>query len=132
MMRNINSSKLLEILIHKATEKAYANAYDWISSDSSIASQLRDGIRTARSSFSEISSETEDVDVDVDVDDLLNLMQEKLEKVLKYYRGLPGDYGQWECSALNIIARSVGLLIENGYIPTEEEMNSTNSDFKEF
>jgi len=121
-MANIKSSKLLELLIHKATKKAYINAYDWMSSDSSIASQLRDGIRTTTSSFSEINSETEDVET------LLALMQEKLEKNLKYYRQLPGDYGQWECSALNIITRSIANMRENKYAPSPEEITGFEID----
>ena len=115
-MPNKKISKLLELLIHKATEEAYQNAHEWMSSDSSIASQLRDGIRTAMSSFSEINSETEEVE------SLLNLMQEELEKVLIYYRQLPGNFGQWECSALNIIARSVGNMKRNKYAPSPEEI----------
>ncbi len=121
-MGNKANSKLLQFLIHKATEEAYRNAYEWMTSDSSIASQLRDGIRTAVSYFSEIDIEIEDPNI------ILDLMQKKLSKALTYYKQLPGDYGQWECSALNIINRNITKMIENKYAPSLEEISAFKND----
>ncbi|MDP8203182.1 MAG: hypothetical protein P9L95_01470 [Candidatus Tenebribacter mawsonii] len=91
----------LNKLMHEVTIKAYENAEDWMKSDVSVSSQLRDGIQAAREFFTKIDSRIQDEN------SLLNLMQQQLEKVLSYYRQLPGDLGQWECSALNIISRDI-------------------------
>ncbi len=103
--------------MHLATKEAYENAYDWMGSDTSISSQLRDGIRTVRSSFAEIDNQIEDAEI------ILKFMQERLTKVLNYYQQLPGDYGQWECSALNIIGRNIDKLIREKYVPTDKEIS---------
>jgi len=91
-------------------------------SDVSISSQLRDGINTAISNFSKIDNEIKDSAV------ILNLMQEHLYKALSYYRQLPGDYGQWECSALNIINRNIREMIEKRYAPSQEELSNFEVD----
>lgn len=113
---NKKRSTILEILIHKATQKAYANASDWMGSDPTISSELRDGIRTARNSFAEIDAKITDQEI------ILNLMLERLDKVLRYYQQLPGNYGQWECSALNIIGREIKSLIKEKFDPTSEDI----------
>ena len=119
MVNENTGSGLLEILIDKATKKAYRNANDWMESDVSISSQLRDGTRTARNAFYEIEDQTEDAEI------LLNLMQNKLQKVLEYYQQLPGDFGQWECSALNIIRNEIHRMITEKYNPTDDELKIT-------
>ena len=108
--------QIREILIHKVTQEAYANAYDWAGSDPSISSQLRDGIRTAISSFDEINDMLTDPEV------ILRLIRKRLEKVRCYYQQLPGNDGQWECSALNIIGRNIDTLIKEKYVPTDEDI----------
>lgn len=113
---------MLEILIHKVTKRAYANAYDWMGSDVSISSELRDGIRTVRNSFTEIDAKITDPEI------ILNLMQERLGKVLNYYRQLPGNYGQWECSALNTISGEIHRLIKEKYVPTDDEIFAHQAD----
>ena len=97
----------LDKLILKVTKNAYENANDWMESDVSISSQLRDGIKTVTESFTKIDEQIDDIDI------LLNLMQQHLEEVLVFYRQLPGDQGQWECSALNIISRDIKKLINS-------------------
>ena len=97
--------EILDQLIHKVTINAYENASDWMRSDVSKSSQLRDGIKTARGSFAKIDNQIEDIET------LLDLMQLQLEKVLAFYRQLPGDQGQWECSALNFISRDIKKLL---------------------
>ncbi|MBT3755517.1 MAG: hypothetical protein HOD64_11980 [Candidatus Cloacimonetes bacterium] len=97
----------LNQLIHEVTISAYENAGDWMRSDVSISSQLRDGIKTARESFAKIDDQIEDIET------LLDLMQQQLENVLIFYRQLPGDQGQWECSALNIISRDIKKLLND-------------------
>jgi len=98
---------MLDKLILKVTKNAYENANDWMESDVSISSQLRDGIKTVTESFTKIDEQIDDIDI------LLNLMQQHLEEVLVFYRQLPGDQGQWECSALNIISRDIKKLINS-------------------
>ncbi len=97
----------LDQLILKVTKNAYENANDWMESDVFISSQLRDGIKTVTESFTKIDDQLDDIDI------LLKLMQQHLEKVLTFYRQLPGDQGQWECSALNIISRDIKKLINS-------------------
>ncbi len=121
-MANINNSIVLEILMHQATKEAYENAYEWMESDTTISSQLRDGVRTVRNSFSEIDNSIEDVEI------ILMLMQERLKKVLNYYQQLPGDYGQWECSALNIVNRNIAKMINEKYAPTAEEISAYEAE----
>lgn len=123
-MCNKANSNLLQFLIHKATEESYKNAYEWQTSDGDIASQLRDGIKTAVSYFSKIDNDINAPNI------ILNLMQEHLNKALKYYRQLPGDYGQWECSALNIINKNVKKMVEHKYAPSPEEISNYKAQLK--
>lgn len=109
-------SALLQALIHQATQKAYENVADWMGTDSYVASQLRDGLRTALEAFDDIDDEQQDADY------LLHQLQNKLSNVLNFYQQLPGSQGEWECSALSIARREVDRLIEEAYTPTEDEL----------
>ena len=93
-------SELLPSIISAVTEKAYRNYHDWLPNDADIASQLRDGIRMARSAFEEIEPNGSRKAI-------LAEMKEKVQKCLAYYRTLPGEAGVWECSALNIITGEI-------------------------
>lgn len=99
------NNNLLNSLISQVTERVYQNYHDWMQSDADIASQLRDGIRMARSAFAEIKMQN-------DRKEILEEMKEKIQQCLKYYRSLPGDYGTWECSALNIIDGEIDSLLK--------------------
>jgi len=112
----MNGSKIINLLIHKATQEAYANAYDWAGSDPTISSQLQDGIRTSIGSFYEIDDTITEPAI------ILLLMRKKLDNVRHYYQQLPGNDGQWECSALNIISKDIDKLIKEKYIPTDDDI----------
>jgi hypothetical protein len=94
-------------LIDQATRKAYNNATDWMRSDPAIAAQLRDGLRTTIEAFDAIEAEADTPDAV-----LLGRMLAVVEEVLRYYQGLPGSQGEWECSAVGIVKREIIDLID--------------------
>ena len=129
------TSKILQNLIDKVTEKAYQNSLDWQKRDFSIASDLRSGIRSARVAFLEIDDQLKlalrDRYLDnsentvADYRSILQQMLIALEPVWQYYRSLPSNYGEWECSALGIIEDEINRLIVGDYLPRENHQNQT-------
>lgn len=103
---NTVSTDRFKTIISDAIRPAYKNVNDWMSSDSYIANQLRDGIRTARDRFDEIPYAS------LNEREVLKAMLLKVDDVLRFYGKQPGNAGEWESSALRIVERQILKMLE--------------------
>ncbi len=109
---------LKEALIIEATREATENIKKWMGSDGDIASQLRDGKRDAVDAFTRLETADDNVPV------FLKAMLDGLNPVQEFYEQMPGNQGEWQCSALAIIRREIERMITENYQPDADALSA--------